>query len=409
MKEKLIIKNFGPIRHVELELGRFNVLIGEQATGKSTVAKLLAVCRYFSYIVNWKDTSISTDFYNGLAAWGLEEAITAESSIYYQNTDYKFEARSYSEKLNLTYGDGTEVETSYYRFFTDLFPISDRFKKLLDELNKIKPVITSESIYNPEDQSLFWSIPSSFLHNDVAWVMSNPFYLPAERGLQSIFSLGKSSIQNLSDSLFNQFARIDQVTRLFKNETAIDPLNIIYKNIEGQGYIKKTNESNFFSLFNAATGYQSAIPVVLLTKYYSDLKKKVKTFIIEEPELNLFPSAQQKLMQYLVSNVVNHNHSMLLTTHSPYVLTSLNNMIYAHKVGQVNAEGTKGIVPGKYWLNLDEVSVYMMLPDGTCEDIIDKEEGLIKADKIDAISGVLNKEFDALLNLEFAGNEPDTK
>ena len=52
LKEKLIIQNFGPIKHIELDLGIVNVLIGEQATGKSTVAKLLAVCRYFSFIID---------------------------------------------------------------------------------------------------------------------------------------------------------------------------------------------------------------------------------------------------------------------------------------------------------------------------------------------------------------------
>ncbi|MCW3108369.1 MAG: ATP-binding protein, partial [Segetibacter sp.] len=45
MKEKLIIRNFGPIKDVELELGRFNVLIGDQGTGKSTVAKVLSVIK----------------------------------------------------------------------------------------------------------------------------------------------------------------------------------------------------------------------------------------------------------------------------------------------------------------------------------------------------------------------------
>ncbi|MEO7801731.1 MAG: AAA family ATPase, partial [Ginsengibacter sp.] len=41
MKEKLIIKNFGPIKSVEIELRMFNVLIGDQGTGKSTIAKVL--------------------------------------------------------------------------------------------------------------------------------------------------------------------------------------------------------------------------------------------------------------------------------------------------------------------------------------------------------------------------------
>ncbi len=43
MEETLIIKNFGPIESVELKLKRFTILIGEQATGKSTVAKVLIV------------------------------------------------------------------------------------------------------------------------------------------------------------------------------------------------------------------------------------------------------------------------------------------------------------------------------------------------------------------------------
>jgi energy-coupling factor transporter ATP-binding protein EcfA2 len=396
MKEKLIIKNFGPIRHVELELGRFNVLIGEQATGKSTVAKLLAVCRYFSYIIG-DDNPFEAFFEPGLGEWGLAEAIQDETYIRYESEDYLLEVKPTPASLVELVSNEEYEDLILLPYLT---PKSHKFQELILEFDRIKP---GEGSFGNS-----W-IPTSFFQNDVARVMDNPFYLPAERGLQSIFSLGKSSIHNLSDALFNQFARIDQIARLFKNDTAIEPLGVVYKNVEGKGYIKKQGGDSFFSLFNAATGYQSTIPVVLLTKYYSELKKKAKTFIIEEPELNLFPSAQKKLMQYLVSTVVNHNHSMLLTTHSPYVLTSLNNMIYAHKVGQVNAEGTKEVISEKYWLNLDEVSVYMMLPDGTCEDIIDHEEGLIKADRIDAISGVLNKEFDALLNLEFAGNEPDTK
>ena len=35
---------------MELELGRFNVLIGDQGTGKSTVAKLLTVLRSTFFI-----------------------------------------------------------------------------------------------------------------------------------------------------------------------------------------------------------------------------------------------------------------------------------------------------------------------------------------------------------------------
>jgi predicted ATPase len=39
--EKIIIKNFGPIEDAEIEIRKVLVLIGEQASGKSTIAKLV--------------------------------------------------------------------------------------------------------------------------------------------------------------------------------------------------------------------------------------------------------------------------------------------------------------------------------------------------------------------------------
>jgi predicted ATPase len=39
--QKIIIKNFGPIKYAEIEVKKILVLIGEQASGKSTIAKLI--------------------------------------------------------------------------------------------------------------------------------------------------------------------------------------------------------------------------------------------------------------------------------------------------------------------------------------------------------------------------------
>lgn len=150
-------------------------------------------------------------------------------------------------------------------------------------------------------------------------------------------------MQNISDSLFNQWARLDQIARLYKGETQIEPLEIVYKNENGRGYIKKNEQNEFYSLENGASGYQSAIPIVLVTKNYTEKRRK-KTFIVEEPELNLFPSAQQKLIQYLVDKCINNESSILLTTHSPYILTSINNLLYAYKIGQANNEVTQKVI-----------------------------------------------------------------
>jgi predicted ATP-dependent endonuclease of OLD family len=397
LKEKLIIRNFGPIKDVELELGKFNVLIGEQATGKSTVAKVLAVCRYFSYIID-NNSDLEQPFEIGLNAWGLKEFIQDKSFISYQSKLYSFTAERTIVVRKINLPDQTmPFEVPFPTFNFKLTVNSEEFQKLINELNELKPKKTSTE--NDELNNYYWVIPTSFFQNNVNSVMDNPFYLPTERGLQSIFSLGKSSIQNISDSLFNQFARMDQIARLFKKETLIEPLNITYKNVDGKGYIRKDRESKFYSLYNAASGYQSTIPVVLLIKYYNEMRKKKKTFIVEEPELNLFPSSQNELVKFLAENISNSGSSILLTTHSPYVLTSLNNLMYAFNIGQGNEKEVDAILPKKNWINPKKVSAYMMLPNGTCKSIIDKE-GLIKTENIDGVSADLNKQFNLIMDIE---------
>ena len=50
MTEKLIVDNFLGIKHIELELGDINVLIGPQATGKSVCVRVVFFKNYFNYL-----------------------------------------------------------------------------------------------------------------------------------------------------------------------------------------------------------------------------------------------------------------------------------------------------------------------------------------------------------------------
>lgn len=46
LKEKLIIKNFGPIVEAEIDIKPFMVFIGESGSGKSVILKLLSLFRW---------------------------------------------------------------------------------------------------------------------------------------------------------------------------------------------------------------------------------------------------------------------------------------------------------------------------------------------------------------------------
>lgn len=46
MKEKLVIKNFGPITSAEIEIKKMMVFVGDSSSGKSVVLKLLSLFRW---------------------------------------------------------------------------------------------------------------------------------------------------------------------------------------------------------------------------------------------------------------------------------------------------------------------------------------------------------------------------
>lgn len=365
-----------------------SVLIGPSASGKSTILKVLAICRYFSYLVEGSDLSkgkgldsVST----ALDDWDIKGFANRKTQINYENDDYFVSFKVFDFDL---FGETIGA------LIPNLSPKSDRFKSLIDGFYSLIPK-------NKLDSALYWGgIPHNFLTGHVKKVMDNPFYFPTERGLQSIFSLGKSSIHNLSDSLFNQFALLDKVSKGFKEEVEIEPLGISYFFDNGQGFFKHKGVVHPFK--QAASGFKSVTPIALAIKYYSTIVRRRRTFLVEEPEQNLFPETQKALIEYLSSTIKEFGHSMVLTTHSPYILTSLENLMYADRLGNTEEgkynEEVNAIVDKKYWINQDDISVYYL--GETAIDLMDRKESLINKEYIDSVSKIVNNVFDQLLDIE---------
>ena len=58
MEERLIIRNFGPIKDMDVVIRPCTIFIGSQGSGKSTAAKVLTICRDLSWylsIINHDD------------------------------------------------------------------------------------------------------------------------------------------------------------------------------------------------------------------------------------------------------------------------------------------------------------------------------------------------------------------
>ena len=123
--------------------------------------------------------------------------------------------------------------------------------------------------------------------------------------------------------------------------------------------------------------------------------------VIEEPEAHLFPKAQNDILK-LISLFINITGSqVIVTTHSPYILTSANILLYADKVERRSDKSGKTIVPKNYRISFDKFAAYKVgASDNSVETIIDMDTHMIELDYIDEASTIINKDLDELMDLE---------
>lgn len=131
------------------------------------------------------------------------------------------------------------------------------------------------------------------------------------------------------------------------------------------------------------------------------VNKVPTSFFIEEPELNLYPITQYNLINNLIEVINKRHHSIFITTHSPYILTSLNNLIFAGEKGKQNPGIVGKIVPKSRWINRSDVSAWKINANtNELENLLDEDIPMLKAEELDDVSQTINQEFDALFEIE---------
>jgi len=155
------------------------------------------------------------------------------------------------------------------------------------------------------------------------------------------------------------------------------------------------------ALTDASSGEQTLLPVLtLLKKIYIQDKKMLHNIIyFEEPELHIFPKFQNMLLQLLM---LIHNRGKLhlfITTHSPFVLTSFNNLIQAGEIQkQLNDEKQEALdklIHKDCRINSKNFSAFQ-IKNGKAINIVDEESGLIGENIIDEVG---DKDFDIFSQL----------
>ncbi len=160
------------------------------------------------------------------------------------------------------------------------------------------------------------------------------------------------------------------------------------------------DDDHYTKMSHASSGQQESV-WILLFMFLLILQNREVFIVFEEPEAHLYPEGQQEVV-HLISLLENAlRNQVIITTHSPYILSSMNNLIYAHIIGQTKPDETRKILDELLWLDPDWVGAYF-IDNGEAEDIIDLDNRLIKAEKIDSASRKINQVYVMLFDLDDA-------
>lgn len=134
-------------------------------------------------------------------------------------------------------------------------------------------------------------------------------------------------------------------------------------------------------------------PLVLCLRY---LVKPNEWLIIDEPDMNLHPAVQVELIEFLAM-LVNAGLHILITTHSPYIVDHIANLMQAAK--NHDQEAIKGLFYLKQtaaFIPQEQVSVYLF-EDGTAKNVV-SEDGIIDWRTFDQVSSQVSDIYPQLLN-----------
>ena len=446
--QRIEINNFGPIEHASVEVAPLTILIGQQASGKSTIAKLIF---FFKSLSEYFFTS----YYNSPESrFNLQEDLIFpfRDKFYdmfgntYDMPDFNIKYWFDNERhIDLSRNRKKRLEVTFSPYF---FPKSDRASlirckslllQLKDNLGQT-PIeeVAAESRRISLLQQMSEIINRIFCvtHNDALYILAGR---NATVGYNDVFeSLLSATIkQNLEDqgkgakringqtideTLMLQFMqRVSRMRQMFAKSGNFEGfisiaskdrkilltkiLHLIDKILKGkyasspEGEKILLNNKKFVYLRNASSGQQESIRI-LQDAFWTVYSGNKVLRIIEEPEAHLYPEAQMLLLEVLTIMLnSSENNQMVVTTHSPYTLSVFNNLIYAGLVGQSNVDDVDRVVSRECWLNSNDIRAYILM-DGRSSDIMDKDLKVIKAEMIDMVSDVLNEQYDRLMDIE---------
>ena len=417
----LTIKNIGPIDHVELNMKRINVIMGPQSAGKSCILKIACFCAWAEkrILLEQGKNGFSDYAYlkENLIAFHKLDGFIREGSMFSYKTDHVAFTIDFGKKENEIFSMvfNKKGHWDYKRSRVAYIPAERNVVAVIPNWFEVSLGNTNLKNFVSD-----WNMTRSLSNTSQGLSVLNlgvQYYYDVERkqdmvriagGKPMKFSEASSGIQSVvpmwvyMDYLFHKQYQGQNLNKLSMDADNENILQHIYnkkykpglaKRIgDNQAYIGKlgmgklafANEEEYKeckSLFNSFT--QTA---------YSDI-------YLEEPEQNLFPVTQVNLIESLMAEMKQHNDSIFIATHSPFILYALNNCMLGYLVKDKIDAASPLLAKKDSWVNPKDVAVWE-IRDGALSSEIDKrtltiqdKSGLIRGNYFDRVMKQVMADF----------------
>jgi len=427
---KLLVKNFGPIASGcnsddgFIDVKQCSVFVGPQGSGKSCIVKLISLFSWLEKSLSVGNVQEKIDknmFIAKLEYHGIQGFINNDTVLEYKGDAYDFSFKNDQFK-------SVKINGKYVRPKILYIPADRSFCTAIKNPGKITglPENTFEFLIDFTDAELglnkqLYSIPINGFSFSYEEEKKQAYLLDEKEKYKIEISSASSGILSslpltLTTAYYSGFLSIRPMNK------SLDKLQEMYSDaLERLNRLQISMDEikDGASELSTSEIRQKKEKISKISKELLELKTYVKRpgeavseiinsrliNIVEEPEQNLFPEAQADVLYYLIKcmnsgNVLGGKNSLVITTHSPYVIEALNNSMYAKRL-IASGKSINNLLETNELVSYDDVAAYK-LKDGVIESIKDETLKQIDAGYLDSCSERIRNLYGKLEDIDFS-------
>lgn len=403
------VQHFGPIVDSGLiEIKKNTFFIGNQGSGKSTMAKLISLMMWLEKTYNRGDyskKSTFSDVIERLNYHGIHSYLKENTLIEYNGKCYDFFLNNSSKISNFKRADNI---SSYITPKISYVPAERNFLSVLSNAYGIKGL--PENLFEFADE--LKRTQFEMQDKPIQLNLNNLTYTYNSEADKS-FIFDKNHKINLTEAS----SGLQSYTPLFLVSQRLAAFVGDARNSETESLYNKTNFSvshyNRMSLEIAKISFDESFSDIDRKKKIAKIASKFipKCFIniVEEPEQNLFPDSQWEILKNLLRfNNSTKENKLLVTTHSPYIISFLSiaiqGAILKEKIKQKKEnlllKKLEEVVPSESLINENDVAIYQVSDNGKIK-LLETFEGIPSdSNYLNEYLRAGNVMFDKLLEIE---------